>query len=162
MQMFEVKTFEVCRQTGITSFEIQWDFGRGPKTDRGSFTDQRDAREYITSSKRSFILIMFADYVKHIRTLLETGHHDFYKKEEKLLALERCAKYTQWLDDKTLPEICKVILALQEDMRKILPVAANSSFMTCESKILDMVVFCKKESGNIPVSASTPIPQTTT
>lgn len=153
--MFEVKSFEVCQQTGITSFEIQWDLGRGRKSDRGSFTDQHDATQYIASSKRSFILIMFSDYVKHIRTLVENGHHDFYKKEEKLIALERCSKYTQWLNDKKLEEICKVILALQEDMRRILPSAANATLGACESKILDMVVFCKRETGIYAVTKPT-------
>ena len=158
--MFEVKSFEVCPTTGITFFEIQWDTGHGPKTDRGNFTDHRDASRYIISSKRSFILIMFADYVRHVRTLLETGHHDFYRKGEKLQALERCSKYAQWLDDKKLEEICKVILSLQEDMRRILPSAANPSAAKCESKIIDMVVFCKRESGSVPMPM--PIAQTTT
>ena len=116
--------------------------------------------QMMSTSKRSFILIMFADYVRHVRTLLETGHHDFYRKGEKLQALERCSKYAQWLDDKKLEEICKVILSLQEDMRRILPSAANPSAAKCESKIIDMVVFCKRESGSVPMPM--PIAQTTT
>ena len=157
MQTFEVKSLEVCRQTGITSFELQWDVGHGPKTDRGNFTTLQDTELYIRSSKKSFILIMFSDYVNRIRTLLESGHHDFYKKDEKLQALERCTKYTQWLDDKTLEEICKVILALQPDMRRILPSPSNCSAGACESKILDIVIFCKRESAAAAVTVPTPV-----
>ncbi len=155
--MFEVKSLEVCPQTGITSFEIQWDLGRGLRTDRGSFIDRRDAEHYIRSSKTSFILIMFSDYVHNIRTLLESGHHDFYRKDEKLQALERCSKYAQWLVDKTLEEICKVILSLQADMRRILPSPSNAIAGACESKILDMVIFCKRESGIATVTDSKPV-----
>lgn len=145
MQMFELKSFEVCKQTGITSFEMSWDIGHGKKVDRGSFVDRRDAEKYVLSSKRSYILLMFSHFVNHARILFETGHHDFYRKESKLSALDRCSKYNQWLVDKKLEEICKVILALQDDMRKILPSPANPSFSSSESKIMDMIIFCKKE-----------------
>ncbi len=161
MQKFEVKSLEVCPQTGISSFEIQWDAGHGQKTDRGSFLVSVDLDEYIRSSKRSFILIVFSDYVNHIRRLLETGHHDFYQKEEKIMALDRCTRYTEWLDDKKLEEICKILLTLQDDMRRILPSPANASFDSCESKILDIVIFCKSELWNVPKGEPKPVSQGT-
>jgi hypothetical protein len=147
MQMFELKSFDVCPQTGITSYDMRWDLGHGIKSDRGSFIDRRDAEKYVLSSKRSYIQAMYCRYVNHAKILFETGHHDFYRTESKINALDRCQKYNQWLADKKLEEICKVVLALQEDLRKILPSPNNSSFSSSESKLMDMIVFCKKELG---------------
>ncbi|MEI7723452.1 MAG: hypothetical protein WCK09_00250 [Bacteroidota bacterium] len=148
--MFDLKSFEVCPQTGITSFEMTWDLGHGVKSDRGSFVDRTDAEKYVLSSKRSYILLMFSKFVVHSRVLFETGHHDFYRKESKLASLDRCIKYNSWLQDKKLEEICKVILALEEDLHKILPSPANPSHSSSESKIIDMILFCKKELQNYP------------
>ncbi len=150
MQMFEVKTFDVCPKTGIVSFEMRWDLGHGTKTDRGNFTDRRDADKYVLSSKRSYILLLFSKYVAHARVLFETGHHDFYRTETKIASLDRCSKYNQWLADKKLEEICKVILVLEEDMRRILPTPGNPSHSSSESKLIDMIVFCKRELKNYP------------
>ena len=150
MLMFELKSFEVCPKTGITSFDMRWDIGHGPKSDRGSFVDRKDAEKYILSSKKSYILLMFSKFVSHARILFENGHHDFYRTETKIAALDRCMKYNQWLADKKLEEICKVILALEEDLRKILPTPGNPSHSSSEGKMLDMIIFCKKELQNYP------------
>ena len=104
MQMFELKSFEVCPKTGITSFDMRWDLGHGTKTVRGSFIDRRDAEKYVLSSKRSYILLLFSKYVTHSRVLFETGHHDFYRTESKLASLDRCIRYNSWLEDKKLEE----------------------------------------------------------
>ena len=152
--MFELKSFDICPKTGITSFDMRWDLGHGTKTDRGSFVDRRDAEKYVLSSKRSYILIMFSKFVSHAMVLFETGHHDFYRKENKIASLDRCQKYNQWLSDKKLEEICKVILVLEEDLRRILPSPGNSSHSSSEGKILDMIIFCKKELQNYPQTKS--------
>jgi hypothetical protein len=149
MVMFESQ-LQVCDTTGIASFEITWDLGNGRKKDHGSFVDRRDAEKYILSSKRSYILRMFEKYVSHSRILFETGHHDFYRKESKLTALERCIRYCSWLEDKPLQSICKVILSLEEDLRKILPSPGNPSHSSSESRIVDMVVFAKRELSQLP------------
>lgn len=143
--MFELKSFECCPTTGITSFEMHWDLGRGRKEDRGSFVDRRDAEKYVNSSKRSYMLVMYGNYVQHAQILFETGHHDFYRTVTKIEALEKCQKYNQWFQDKSLEAVCKVILAIQEDLRKILPSPNNTSFSSSESKLMDMVVFAKRE-----------------
>lgn len=150
MQMFELKSFEVCPKTGITSFDMRWDLGNGLKSDQGNFVDRRDAERYIISCKLSYIKIMFSKYVMHSRVLFETGHHDFYRKESKIASLDRCSKYNQWFDGKSLEAICKVILVLEEDLRRILPSPGNPSHSSSESKIMDMIVFCKKEMLNYP------------
>lgn len=148
--MFELKSFDVCPTTGITSFDMRWDLGHGVKTDRGSFIDRKDAEKYVLSSKRSYILAMFSRYVSHARVLFEVGGADFYRKESKINALDRCQKYNQWLADKKLEVICKVILELEEDMRRILPPPANTSHDSSESKIMDMILFAKRELKNYP------------
>jgi hypothetical protein len=151
MQMFEVTNYKICEVTGITSFELQWDIGHGIKTDGGNFIDSRDADNYIKSSKRSYILLMFGHYIQHARILFETGTRDFYRKESKITALDRCIKYNDWLQDKPLETICKVILKLDEDMRRILPTPGNPSHFSSESKIMDMIVFCKRELQELPL-----------
>ena len=150
LQMFELKTFEESKVTGITDFEMRWDLGHGPRVDRGSFTNRHDAEKYVLSTKRSYILVMFERFVNHAVVLFETGHHDFYRKEDKIASLDRCRLYNQWLQDKKLEEICKVLLALEEDMRRILPTPGNSSHSSSESKLMDMIVFCKHELKNYP------------
>jgi hypothetical protein len=144
MIMFE-SNIEECKQTGITTFDLKWNLGQGPRTDRGSFVDRRDAERYVLSSKRSYILLMFEKYVSHARIIFETSQKDFYRKESKITALERCDKFKGWLQDKKLEAICKVILALEEDLRKILPSPTNPSYGSSESRIMDMIVFCKRE-----------------
>jgi len=145
--MFKVKQFEVCRTTGITSFEIQWDLlnGKGPQTDKGAFTTRQEAEKRIESSKRSYILLLFEKYVLHSKVLMEAGKHDFYKTPAKLESLDRCTRYMSWFQDKKLEAICRVIVALEEDLRKILPSQANPSHSLSEERILDMVVFAKSE-----------------
>lgn len=144
MHMFEVTT-DVCEKTGIVSFEMKWDTGNGKREDRGSFSHALDCEKYITSSKRTYIYTVFCKYVVHARVLSETGHNDFYRTEAKLAALDRCLKYVDWLGDKKLEVMCKVILSLEEDLRKILPSPNNSSYSSSESRIMDMIVFSKNE-----------------
>ena len=148
--MFQVNSLDVCHQTGITSFEIKFDIGQGVKTDSGSFMNKLDAEGYIHKSKVAYIRVMFERYVGHACILFETGDSDYYMNTGKLTALERCKKYNQWFDGKDLPVICKVILSLEDDMRKILPKPSNSSHSSSESKIIDMMIFCKGEMKNYP------------
>ncbi len=146
-KMFKVKQFEVCRTTGITSFEIQWDLhnGKGPQTDKGAFTTRQDAEKRIESSKRSYILLIFEKYVMHSKVLMETGMNDFYRTPAKLESLDRCTRYMHWFQDKKTDAICTVIVALEEDLRRILPSPGNPSYCSSEERIIDMVVFAKKE-----------------
>ena len=156
MQMFNLKTYDVCRRTGIISFEIEFDIGSGPKSDRGTFMSKVDADRYIYGSKRHYILIMFEKYVTHSKILFEVGTQGFYHTTEKLAALDRCLKYNSWFQDKKLEEICLVILKIREDLEKILPSPNNNSFESSKGKLLDMIVFCKKElpEKDIPTLAS--------
>ena len=147
--MFKVNQFEVCRTTGITSFEIQWDLlnGKGPQSDQGTFTTRQQAEKYIDSSKRSYLLILFEHFVKHAVILTETGKHEFYRTAAKLESLDRCSKYMHWFSEekKQLGAICKVIVALEEDLRMILPSPGNPSYASSVEQIQHMVVFSKKE-----------------
>ena len=143
--IFEVKKFDQSQLTGMVDYELQWDLGHGRKTDRGSFVDRRDAEHYVMDSKRSYILLLFGKYTSHANILSETGHRDFYKKEDKIKSLQRCNLYNEWLQDKSFEQICRVILALVDDMRRILPTPGNPSHSSSESKIMDMIVFCKRE-----------------
>jgi len=147
--MFKVKQFEVCRTTGITSFEIQWDLlnGKGVQTDKGAFTTRQEAEKRIESSKRSYILLIFEKYVMHSKVLMEAGKHDFYRTTAKLESLDHCMKYMHWFNEekKQLAAICRVIVSLEEDLRRILPSPGNPSYGSSEERILDMVVFAKKE-----------------
>ncbi len=148
--MFEVK-LDSCPSTGITSFEMNWDLGHGKRSDRGAFIDRKDAEKYCYSSKRSYILVLYNNFVQHARILFETGHHDFYRTTSKVESLDKCQKYNQWFQDKTIETICKVILAIQDDLRRILPSPNNQSFSSSEDKLMDMIVFSKKE-----IPATTP------
>lgn len=154
--MFNLKTYDVCQKTGIISYEIEFDLGNGPKSDRGTFMSKDDAYRYIHSSKRHYILIMFEKYVTHAKILHDVGVRDFYRTPEKLAALDRCIKYNSWFQDKKLEEICLVILRIREDLEKILPSPSNSSFESSKGKLLDMIVFCKQElpANEIPTLAS--------
>jgi hypothetical protein len=143
--MFEVTQLDVCPKTGITSFEIKWKLGRGVKTDQGSFMKFEDAIRYIDLNKRSYILIMYDDFVDKCRINFEIGDSEYYQHESKLTALERCSKYTHWFETKDLQTITKVIQAIQDDLRKILPKPSDKSFPVLEGKIMDMIIFCKKE-----------------
>lgn len=143
--MFEVTQLDVCPKTGITSFEIKWNLGRGVKTDQGSFMNREDALRYINSSKRSYILTIYDNFVNDCRTNFEIGDSEYYNNELKITALQRCSKYAFWFvtqDDQT---IVKVIQALHDDLRKILPKPSDNSFAVLETRIMDMIIFCKKE-----------------
>lgn len=146
--MFEVTTLKECPITGITTYEMKWSLGRGIQTDHGNFMNLEDARQYISSSKRSYILIMFDNFVHRARCHFEIGDSEYYQKESKLASLERCTKYTQWFEGKELQTIVKVIMALEDDLRRILPKPSEKSFSGLESAIIDMIIFCKRELGN--------------
>lgn len=143
--MFNLKTYDECRKTGIVSYEIEFDIGTGLKSDRGAFMSKTDADKHIHTSKRHYILIMFEKFINHARILHEVGSRAFYRTPEKLAALDRCQKYNEWFQDKQLQEICLVILNIREDLEKILPSPGNNSFETSKGKLLDIIVFCKKE-----------------
>lgn len=155
MNMFQVKT-DICRNTGISNYEILFDIGTGTKQDKGSFMRKADMDNYILTSKRDFILIMFEKYVNHARILTEVGARAFYRTPEKLTALDRCQNYNHWFQDKQLQDICIVILKIREDLEKILPSPGNNSFESSKGKLLDMIVFCKREvpHSNQPTLAS--------
>lgn len=142
--MFQVKQFEVC-PTGITTFTIEFDLGRGMVKDHGSFLQKSDADRYILSSKKSYILLIYEKYINLIRNGIESGHKDFYCTDAKVASFERADKYTYWFQDKDLKTICKVILAIQEDLRKLLPGSGNPSLENLEGKLIDMIVFSKHE-----------------
>lgn len=110
--MFEVTTLKECPTTGITTYEMKWSLGRGIQTDHGNFMNLEDARQYISSSKRSYILIMFDNFVHRARCHFEIGDSEYYQKESKLASLDRCIKYTQWFEGKELQTSVKVIMAL--------------------------------------------------
>lgn len=134
-----------CPATGITTYEMTWSVGRGTQKDHGSFMNIQDARKYIASCKRSYILIMFGNFLHKARVYFEIGDSEYYQKESKLNSLERCTKYAEWFETKDLQTILKVILAIQDDLRKILPKPSEKSFSGLESSIVDMIIFCKRE-----------------
>lgn len=143
--MFEVTLLNECPSTGITSYEMKWSTGTAMRQDHGSFLSRSDAEYYIASSKRSYILIMFDNFVYQAGINFEIGGSDYYLNETRLAAFQRCKKYTEWFEAKDLPTIVKVVQALQEDLRRILPKPADQSFSKLESKIVDMILFCKEE-----------------
>ena len=146
--MFEVTKLEECPKTGITSYEIKWSTGLGEKLDHGNFMNREDALRYIDSSKRSYILIIFDDFVYKCRTNFEIGDSEYYQNEMKLKALERCTKYADWFESKDIQTIVKVLRSIQEDMRKILPKPSDKSYAVLEGKIMDIAIFCKQELNN--------------
>jgi hypothetical protein len=143
--MFEIKKFSVDATTGITDFEILFDVGNGPDSDKGSFIHKSDAIRYINSMKRSYIWALYCKYVHHARILQETGHRAFYNVPEKLNALDRCIRYESWFEDKPLEVMCSTILKLESDLRRILPSPGNSSYQSSESRLADIMVFCRQE-----------------
>jgi len=147
--MFQVKTYDVNQTTGIISFEVMFDIGTGPKTDKGSFLHKVEADKYLYGLKRDYILVVFEKYINHAKILHETGSKDFYRTPPKLEALDRLMRYNRWFQDKKLVEICTVILKLKDDLYKILPSPTNPSFTSSERKIIEMIVFCRHELENV-------------
>lgn len=131
--------------TGVTEFELSFNIGNGEVKDKGSFMNRLDAEKYIVSSKRDYILVLFGKYVRHANVLFARGDRLFYNTTDKVKALDRCNLYDQWLQNKKLEEICRVLVALEPDMRKILPPAANRSHELSEDRVVEMIVFAKEE-----------------
>lgn len=152
--MFKVKKFDVCRATGITSFELEWDMhdGHGLQEDKRTYLLRSDAEKYILSCKRTYILLLFEKYVKHAQVLFETSKQDFYHTQSKIESLDHMLKYLDWFQDKNLEGVCRVLVHpdIEADLRKILLSPSNPSFDSSESRILDMLVFSKKELENYP------------
>jgi len=154
--MFQLTTYEVHPETGVTTLGVTFDVGSGQKSDGGLFWRREDADTYLAKLKRHYILIMFEKYVTHAKILHDVGVRDFYRTPEKLAALDRCLNYNSWFQDKSLKEICLVILKIRVDLEKILPSPGNNSYESSKGKLLDMIVFCKRElpATEIPTLAS--------
>ena len=152
--MFKVRKFDVCRATGITSFAISWDLldGHGEQNHEGAFLTRSDAEKHIISSKRSYIRLLFEKYVFHAKVLIESGNPDYYRTPGKIDSLDRLIKYCHWFQDKNLEGICRVLANpdIESHLRKLLPTPLNSSFHSSEQRVLDMMVFVKKELENYP------------
>ena len=142
--MFQLRQYKTW-PTGFTDFEIRFNTGFGEVQDKRSYFCEADAIDYINSCKLSYILILFGRLVKHANDLSENGHKAFYKTPVKVHALERCNKAYAYFLTKDVKEICETILQMESLLFKILPSPADPTFLKTESRLMDIIVFSKKE-----------------
>ena len=154
MKAFDVTSFKVDQVTGFTDVEIVFDIGSGEKSEKRCYQKEDSARAFISSIKRDYILVMFSNFVNHSRILYEVGSRSFYRTPQKTDSLNRCVNANVFFTEHESPlqEICKYILRLEEDLRRILPASGNNSYSSSEERILNMIIFCKKEVQNIVLS----------
>ncbi len=147
MKLLEVTSFKVDQITGFTDLEVIFDIGTGEISERRFYQKADSARHFIAEIKRDYILVMFANFVNHSRILYEVGSRGFYKTRERSASLNRCVAANVFFTDHEclLVEICKYILRIEEDLRRILPAPNNNSYSSSEQKLLNMIVFSKKE-----------------
>ena len=144
MKPFEVTSFKVDQVTGFTDLEIVFDIGTGEKSEKRWYQKEDSARAFIAEIKRDYILVMFSRYVNHSLILFETGDRAFYKTPERLASLDRCKNANTYFQNLILGEICKYILRIEEDLRRILPSPNNNSRSSSEDRLINMIVFSKK------------------
>ena len=144
MKLLEVTSFKVDQITGFTDLEVVFDIGTGEKSERRSYQKEDSAREFIAHIKRDYILVMFSNFVNHSLILYETGNRAFYKTPERLASLDRCKNANVYFQDLVMQEICKYILRIEEDLRRILPSPNNVSYSSSEERLMNMIVFSKK------------------
>jgi 3-methyladenine DNA glycosylase/8-oxoguanine DNA glycosylase len=89
--------------------------------------------------------------VNHSRILYEVGTKAFYRTPEKVASLERCKNANVYFNEhqSSLNEICKYILQLENDLRRILPAQGNNSFISSNDKLTNLIVFSKKETQGL-------------
>jgi len=149
--MFNITSYKVDQITGFTDIEIKFNIGAEDKVERRSYMKEDSARQFIIEFQRDYILIMFEKYVYHAIVLFEVGHRDFYRTQEKTQSLDKCKRANDYFNphDQSqkipLKDICKYILRIEEDLRRILPSPNNNSYSSSEQRLLDMIVFSKKQ-----------------
>ena len=143
--MFRIQQYNVCPQTGVTDFNIQFNIGTGIKEDKQAYYDKQDADKYIHGMKRDYILIMFQHFINHSQILIDLGNRDFYKTPARLEAMDKCKKANKWFnEDLPLNTICEWVLKLEADLTLILPSPSNKSRQSSEGKLRDMIVFSRQ------------------
>jgi len=142
--MFQVRAFKTW-PTGFTDFEIRFNIGTGLICDARSYFCEQDAIDYIQGSKRAYILVLFGDHVNQAIHLSENGHKSFYQTTDKSSSLELCKRANIHFQQASLQEICENLLKIERHLYKTLPSPGYSSYNNSESRIIDMLVFAKKE-----------------
>lgn len=141
--MFKLFPVHVCEKTGFAEVSLIFNIGNGLISDKHSFRSQDSARKYITSSKRSYVLLMLERYINRQRGLF--ADFAIYNRKEKLIALEICLKKLTEVQHFDTLDICKNILEMEKELNLILP-SINSCFYTVASDHLShLISFCKDE-----------------
>ena len=85
---------------------------------------------------------LFRDYINHAKILHATGHPEYYRKVDRIEALEKCNTYLQLYGNRPYSKLCKVIPQLKKDLETILPVPSNSSFESTRHRLTYLLILC--------------------
>ena len=137
--MFKIENYEVNPETGETSFNIAYDLGNGPKAHHYIKTTAEDAQRVIDSNLFTYLWDTFLRYVEHSKAIAMTGKPEFYQTDVRSQAMEKCEKAARYFDGQPVLEVCRVILLLKFDLRKIFPHEYNTSFHSSCTNVEEMI-----------------------
>jgi hypothetical protein len=87
---------------------------------------------------------LFKNYVNHARVIHLTGNPDYYRRMDRLQALDRLATYVRYLRGRNRAIVCRMIPALKPDLELVLPVTANKSYNATRQRLSYLLVLCEK------------------
>lgn len=91
----------------------------------------------------SNLLQLYRLYVSHAEIISKKGHPEFYRRMDRLEALDKCNFYAKWFLGKPNLTIAKVILQIEQDLHRILPDESNTSYSSSCNNLTSIILLSK-------------------
>jgi hypothetical protein len=108
-----------------------------------------EARQFLSSERRQWLLAEFQKYVKHKGILFRSSSGDHYRNQARLEALTRLENAVKLLPEMETKRLCSVITSAQALLKQILPHPANPSYDDAYTKVLDLVAVAGDELNDV-------------
>lgn len=108
---------------------------------------QADGEAFIRKHKKIYLLRAVQYYFEHKKKIY--GNTRFYyrtgKKQESIGIVDNTVKGLN--NGFTLDHICREILRIENHLERILPHSKNHSFRSSRHNFMDILAFCRRETG---------------
>ena len=88
-------------------------------------------------------MALFRNYVNHARILHSKGHPQYYRRMDRLGALDKCISYLQLCNGRKPETVCRIVPKIQRELETILPVPSNHSYHTSRNRLATLISICE-------------------
>ncbi|MEI6901196.1 MAG: hypothetical protein WCL00_15070, partial [Bacteroidota bacterium] len=84
-------------------------------------------------------IVLFSNYVYHARIIHSKGHPQYYRRMDRLGALDKCISYLQFCTGKKPEIVCRIIPKIKKELETILPVPSNHSYHKSLNRLTTLI-----------------------